>query len=179
MHKWIQTIMLGLVMVSVASTAVGAEPRFGMSMTESGGAIEDGPGMLLPLLLRGVGLTADQKVQMRAIMDTHRAIFPELFKQLRDAHKALAMQLLAAGEVKAEDLAPQLQHINQLRAQLLREGTQVMLEVRQVLKPAQLAKAAQLKARMQALYDEMHSLMRGNNPGAGQDDNGPALSRNP
>jgi len=179
MHKWIQTIMLGLVMVSVASTAVGAEPRFGMNMTESGGAIEDGPGMLLPLLLRGVGLTADQKVQMRAIMDTHRAIFPELFKQLRDAHKALAMQLLAAGEVKAEDLAPQLQHINQLRAQLLREGTQVMLEVRQVLKPAQLAKAAQLKARMQALYDEMHSLMRGNNLGAGQDDNGPALSRNP
>ena len=179
MHKWIQTIMLGLVMVSVASTAVGAEPRFGMSMTESGGAIEDGPGMLLPLLLRGVGLTADQKVQVRAIMDTHRAIFPELFKQLRDAHKALAMQLLAAGEVKAEDLAPQLQQINQLRAQLLREGTQVMLEVRQVLKPAQLAKAAQLKARMQALYDEMHSLMRGNNLGAGQDDNGPALSRNP
>ena len=50
---------------------------------------------------------------------------------------------------------------------------------RQVLKPAQLAKAAQLKARMQALYDEMHSLMRGNNLGAGQDDNGPALSRNP
>ncbi len=171
--------MLGLVVVSVASTLVGAEPRFGMSMTEPGGAIEDGPGMLLPLLLRGVGLTADQKAQVRAIMDTHRAIFPELFKQLRDAHKALAMQLLEAGEVKAEDLVPQLQHINQLRAQLLREGTQVMLEVRQVLKPEQLAKAAQLKARMQALYDEMHSLMRGNNLGAGQDDNAPALSRNP
>ena len=166
-------------MVSVASTAVGAEPRFGMNMTESGGAIEDGPGMLLPLLLRGVGLTADQKVQMRAIMDTHRAIFPELFKQLRDAHKALAMQLLAAGEVKAEDLAPQLQHINQLRAQLLREGTQVMLEVRQVLTPEQLARAAQLKARMQALHDEMGSLMRGDNPSAGQDEDGPALPHHP
>jgi len=49
MHKWIQTIMLGLVVVSVASTAVGAERRFGMSMTEPGGVIEDGPGMLLPL----------------------------------------------------------------------------------------------------------------------------------
>ena len=79
MHKWIQTIMLGLVVVSVASTAVCAERRFGMSMTEPGGAIEDGPGMLLPLLLRCVGLTADQKVQVRAIMDTRRAIFPELF----------------------------------------------------------------------------------------------------
>lgn len=179
MRQWIRIMMVGLVVASVAYTPVFAQPRFGMGMGGPGGRMGDGPDMLLPLLVRGVGLTAEQKTQVRAIMDAHHATFPELFKQLRDAHEALTVQLLASGEVKAEALAAQIHNINQLRAQLLQEGTQVMLEVRQVLTPEQLAKAAQLKARMQALHDEMGSLMRGNNPGAGQDEDGPALPHHP
>ena len=166
MRQWIRIMMLGLVVASVSYTPVFAQPRFGMEMAGPMGPMGDGPGMFLPLLLRGVGLTAEQKEQVRAIMDAHHKTFPELFRQLRTAHDELATKLLASGDVKAEDLTSPAQRITQLRDQLLQEGTQVMLAVRQVLTPEQLAKAAQIKERMDALQDEMRSLMRGNNPGA-------------
>ena len=123
------------------------------------GIIGDGPGMMIPLLLRGIDLTDDQKVRIKDIMKTQRTNLRTLFSQVRTAHEEMADKLLTPGEVKAEDFTPQLQRITQLREQLLRDGLTVMLEVRQILTPEQLAKAAHLKERMQALHEEMRGLV--------------------
>lgn len=118
----------------------------------------DGPGMMLPMLLRGLDLTDEQKTQIRTIMANNRGKLRPLFQQLRAAHEEVANKLLAPGDVSRSDVLPQLQQMEQLRGQLMEEGLAVMLEVRKVLTPEQLTKAAQLKEKMQALHQEMRGL---------------------
>ena len=85
--------------------------------------------------------------------------FETLRGQLRAAQEQLAGKLYAPGPVKAEDLTSLIQQIGQLRGQLTQEGLQVALEVRGVLTPEQLAKAAQTRQRMNELRAEMRSLL--------------------
>lgn len=59
---------------------------------------------MLPMLLRGADLTAEQKTQAGKVMAAHRPTFEALFKQLRAAKEEMAEKLLASGEVQAEDL---------------------------------------------------------------------------
>ena len=130
----------------------------------------DGPGMMLPLLLRGADLTDQQKAQIKTIMTSRRGTLRPLFQQLRAAHEELATKLLTPGEVQAGDLTPQLQQIAQLREQLSQEGLAVMLGVRKVLTPEQLAKASQRRERMQALSQEMRGLFNEKVPAPGSDE---------
>jgi hypothetical protein len=48
----------------------------------------------------------------------------------------------------------------------MKDGLNVMLEVRKILTPEQLAKAAQIKERMQALHEEMRGLLHEKGSGA-------------
>ena len=114
--------------------------------------------MALPLLLRGANLTADQKSQVQQIMTTHRGGFRDLFSQLRAAQDQMANKLFSTERLQEADLAPQVQQIAQLRNQLAEEGLKVVLEIRGVLTPEQLAKASQLKSQMQSLHSQMRGL---------------------
>jgi Spy/CpxP family protein refolding chaperone len=118
----------------------------------------DGTGIALPLLLRGANLTSDQKAQVQQIMANHRAAFRDLFSQLRAIQDQMANKLFSAGRLQEADLAPQVQQIAQLRNQLAEEGLRVVLEIRGVLTPEQLAKASQLKSQIQSLHSQMRSL---------------------
>ena len=129
-------------------------PRLGM--------MGEGAGMTLPLLLRGANLTADQKTQVHQIMANHRSTFQNLFSQLRAAQDQISSKLLSTGAVGESDLAPQLQQVSTLRSQLAEEGLRVALEIRNILTPDQLAKAAQLKTQMQSLQSQMKNLMNPN-----------------
>ena len=123
------------------------------------GMMGPGASMTLPLLLRGANLTADQKTQVQQIVGNHRPTFQTLFSQLRSAQDQISSKLLSAGAVSESDLAPQLQQISSLRSQLAEEGLRVALEIRNILTPDQLAKAAQFKTQMQSLQSQMRSLM--------------------
>ena len=125
---------------------------------ERGGIAGDGTGIALPLLLRAANLTPDQKAQVRQIMANHRVTLQELFNQLRAAQDQMANKLFSTGRLQEADLAPQVQQIAQLRNQLAEEGLRVVLEIRGVLTPEQLAKASQLKSQMQSLHSQMRSL---------------------
>jgi Spy/CpxP family protein refolding chaperone len=114
--------------------------------------------MMLPLLLKGVDLTDAQEKQVHEIMAAHRATFRTLFSELQTAHKDMADRLFTAGNVRVEDLTTPMQRVAQLREQLMQEGLKVALEVRGVLTPEQLAKAAQIKDRMRELHTEMRQL---------------------
>ena len=117
----------------------------------------DGPGMMLPLMLKKLDLTADQDAQVQKIMAAHHDTFKALFTKLEAAHEEMANKFFAPGALSAADLTSQTQAVSQLREQLMNEGLKVALEIRGVLTPDQLAKAAQLKDRMQAMHAEMRS----------------------
>jgi len=164
--KW-SLVTVGLVAVSLCAATVYGQHRFGGMgwkgrkgmMGDGPGMMGDGPGMMLPLLLRRADLTPEQKTQVQKIMANNRDEFHTLFNQVRAAQKDLVDQLFASKAVTVDKLAPQVQLVTQLRGQLLQKGLKTALEVRGVLTPEQLAKAAQRKDRLQALHAEMRSLL--------------------
>ena len=166
--KNLYKVFLGFILLGLGVTTVFAQgpmpPPPGMRW------MGDGPGMMLPLLLRGADLTDQQKTQIKTIMAAHRGTLRPLFQQLRTAHEELATKLLAPGDIQTGDLTPQLQQIARLREQLSQEGLAVMLEVRKVLTAEQLAKAAQRRERMQALRQEMQGLFNEKAPAPGSDE---------
>lgn len=161
---------MGLLAASLWGVPASSQPHFGGRHLMMSPPLGDGPGMMLPLLLKGVDLTPEQEAKVHSIMTAHHATFRTLFTQLRAAHEEMADKLFAPGAVTTEDLAPQTQRMTQLRDQLMRDGLNVMLEIRTLLTPEQLAKAAQLKTRMQALQSEMRSLLHEQKSGAKPDD---------
>jgi Spy/CpxP family protein refolding chaperone len=165
MGKKLQLALLGL-----ATLGLLCIPAYGQHHFMGMGPMGDGPGMMLPLLLKGVNLTTEQQTRVRGIMDTHRPTLHTLFQQLRTAHEEMANKLFAPGAVQAGDLTPQVQHIAQLREQLMQEGLKVTLEVREVLTAEQLAKAAEIKQRMQTLHQEMRNLLQEKNSGNGPEE---------
>lgn len=135
-----------------------AQPRPGFHGPRPG-MMGDGAAMTLPLLLRGANLTADQKTQVKQIMANHRATFQNLFSQLRTVQDQISSKLFSTGAVSESDVMPQLQQVTALRSQLAEEGLRVALEIRNILTPDQLNKAAQLKTQMQSLRNQMKNLM--------------------
>src|SRR5207245_6714273 len=94
-------------------------------------------------------------VQTCALPISARAASRALIGQLRQAQRELADRLFAPGNLQEADLGPQLQRIASLREQLVQENAKIALEVRAILTPEQLARAAQVKARMRQRHDEM------------------------
>jgi Spy/CpxP family protein refolding chaperone len=138
-------VAVGLWTATASANGMGPWPRGGRGM--------------LPLLLRGVGLSEAQQAQVRQIVAAHRPQFRALHDQLRVAHGELAEKLYGSAPVAAADLDPLLERLSQLRRQLAQEGLQVALEVRGILTPEQLAKAAQIRQRLNELRAEMRNLV--------------------
>jgi Spy/CpxP family protein refolding chaperone len=136
----------------------GALPGAAQMRHERGTGWSREGSMALPLLIRAANLTPEQDARVRAILANHRAVTRNTVEQLRRAQDDLADRLLAAGPVGATDLEPLLKQIGGLREQLLQDSAQIALEVRSVLTPEQLARAGQVRARMQKLQTELQQL---------------------
>lgn len=151
----------GVVLAAVLAIGIWTAPASGKRPggAEMYGAYGGHGDMMLRVLLRGVALTEAQQAQVKQIVANHRPQFEGLVSQLRSAREQLADKLYASGPVKAEDLAPLMQQIAQLRGQLSQEGLQVALEIRGVLTPEQLAKAGQTRRRFNELRAEMRGLL--------------------
>jgi Spy/CpxP family protein refolding chaperone len=150
--------IVGAVLISIGLWSFPLYAQAGPGRHGPIGMMEEGHGMMLPLLLSGVNLTVEQKAEAKQIMHNHRGTFRDLFGQLRAAQEDMANKLFAPGGLQESDLAPQVQQITQLHNQLAQEGIRVMLEIRSVLTSEQLAKAAQLRQQMQALHAQMTNL---------------------
>lgn len=157
MQKWIVSIAIIVMSVSLWSAPVWAQHHGGRG---AGG---------LGRLLRGLDLTSEQKEQVRAIRTAHQQVLRDLGQQLREARENLATRLLTPGNVSAQDLTPQAQRITQLHEQAFQEKLQLLLEIRQLLTPEQLAKAGQIRSRMRSLHEEMRGLMPGSYDEEGDD----------
>ena len=152
MKRPIQLLIVGLV---VALGAVPVFAQFGEQLGASAGRREAG---ILFMLLRGANLDAEQQTRLREIVTAHRGKSEQLIKQLRGAQDELLDRLLAPGPVQSDDLRPVRQRIAQLWEQLAHDRLATALEIRGLLTPEQLARAAQMKDRYRALRAEMREL---------------------
>ena len=119
-----------------------------------------GPGMMLPFMLKKLGLTADQQAQVDKIMADHRANLKSYFSDMETQNEALAEKLFSAKQpLTLDDVKDQTTQISGLREKLMGEGIAVAVDIHNVLTPDQLAKAADLHAKMKALHDQMRGVM--------------------
>jgi len=157
MRRW--AAVLGVLLI----VGLGSELAFGQAAPPASrwGGWDGGSPFMFRTVLRGVGLTDSQQAQVRQIVANHRSQFQTLRGQLRTVQTQLADKLYGAGPVTPDDLAPLTQQIAQLREQLAREALQTALDVRAVLTADQLAKAAQIRQRLNELRSEIRSLTGG------------------
>lgn len=155
-----RTIAVALLVASTATAALAqsAPPGPGAPLGRMREVMGRADGELW-LMIRAANLTPEQQAKVRGILSTHRAATRPLIEQLRQAQQELGAKLLAPGPLQAADLQPQLGRIGQLRDQLAQDGAQAALEVRAVLTPEQLTRAAQTKERLTQLREEMRQLM--------------------
>jgi Heavy-metal resistance len=154
-----KSLLIGMVIACLWAATGFVQPVW----AQEGGRAGRG-GVLLRLLYK-VGLTDDQKAQVKQILANHRTTLRSLRSQLQMNREQLGDLLLGARPVTSDD--PQLQSLaqtaNDLRGQIAHEWLQAMVEVRAILRPDQLAQAAQLQDQLRTLRQEMHSLL-GNQP---------------
>jgi periplasmic protein CpxP/Spy len=151
-----------IVSIALASSALAEGPAM---FHERGG-----PGGVPPMqgedpmrILQGIKLTPQQETQVHQILETNRANLRDLFAKLRAAQDALATALLRPGNVSAADVTPLLDNTLQIRRQLAERGLDTMLQVRAILTPDQLAKAAARRAKMKELEAQMRALLEESN----------------
>ena len=138
----------------------GGPPPMMRGMPGGGGGGGDAPGMVIPLLLHGADLTAEQRDKVRALMSSQRAELRALFDQLRSANEALATRLTSPTPVDAAALKPDVERIAAARQALMDHGLTVALALRGILTPEQLRAVTEKRARMEDLQRQMRELMK-------------------
>jgi len=119
-------------------------------------------GLLSPRLLNALNLTPDQvtkiEVHKKALTEANKAFVTEV-TALR---KEVADKLYGPNPVTEADVARQITKIADLREKILREGFRIALEVRHVLRPDQLAKAAAIRQQLLEIQGEVRGLFNEN-----------------
>lgn len=106
-------------------------------------------------VLRAVGLSDDQKAQIRQVYVQHRPQLQSLRQQLVTAQGQLRDKLYSTTPPTAADLAS----ISQLRDQLAQERLAIALAIRNILTADQLAKAAQIRQQLKDLRQQQRNLL--------------------
>lgn len=160
MHTRKQRPGVVILLVGILATSLWTASAYGQSHRDRAMRWERGDeGLLLPLLVRGAGLTETQQAQLKQLVTSHRSKADTLQRQLRVAREQLVEKLYTPGPLKTEELTSLTQQIGKLRESWAHESLQVALEVRKVLTPEQLAKAKQRRQRLNELRAEMRSLL--------------------
>lgn len=120
----------------------------------------DAPGMVIPLMLHAANLTPEQREKAKALMAANRERLRTLFEQLKTANDALASKLVGSAPVDAAALQPEVARVEQARQQLMEQGLTIVLGLRGILTPEQLAAVTAKRAKLEDLQRQMRDLMR-------------------
>jgi len=162
LHPPRTVLALGILAACLACLPVAAQPLGPMLppdqplplFPQSG----DEPSMLLGILTRGAGLTKEQRQQVAKIMDAHRERLDDTHRRVRTAQDELAARMCAPGALPADALAPDVERLAAAHRARLEAIVGAAREVRGVLTPEQLARAAAWTSRLQKLRTEIHDL---------------------
>jgi len=112
-------------------------------------------------LLHALDLSADQKEKVQDVLAAHGPKFHTLMANQKAARQAIADKLLGTGTVSQQDIDAAAQQASQAMSDVIHERLSVALEVRNILTPAQIQKAATIQASMQQLHTQMRELLGG------------------
>ncbi|HUE30384.1 MAG TPA: Spy/CpxP family protein refolding chaperone [Verrucomicrobiae bacterium] len=143
---------------TLALVIAGSPPAFGHGM-RGGGACGHGGLAGEHHILRALDLSADQRQQVKAILMAHRTTRAPLVANETAAKQALADKLHGTGTVAPVDLDALVEREAQAHTALVRERLATALDVRNVLTPAQIQKAATIRAGMKGLHAQMRQLL--------------------
>jgi hypothetical protein len=106
--------------------------------------VGDGPGMLIPVLVQTTDLTVDQGTRVTRLLETEGPPMHELLKSLQQANLQLAQMTFTTATPRAADVAPALRRISSIRQEIMQREMAMLLRLRAVLKPEQLARLAEV-----------------------------------
>lgn len=115
-------------------------------------------------ILHGLNLTEAQKSEVRKIMQTNWAQMKPVFQQMHTIHEQIVGKLVGTAPVAQSDLTPLVQQEEQLRDQLDTARVSTALQIRGLLTPDQLAKAASTHQQLEALHDQERAIVGGDQP---------------
>jgi Spy/CpxP family protein refolding chaperone len=139
--------------ISVSALAI-AEPMQG-GWHHGGGGME---------LLHGLSLTDAQKEQVKSIEQADREQMRPVMHQLHSLHEQIETGLLSGAT--ADQLGSLVQQEETLRNQMDAAHLGLAVQIRGVLTPEQLTQASTQHAKLVALHEQEHELMRGGEPPA-------------
>jgi Spy/CpxP family protein refolding chaperone len=119
-------------------------------------------GLMSPRMLNALNLTPEQKAQIEISKEAFRQAQRTYLAEVTVLRKEVADKLFGSNPVREADVAPQITKIADLREKILREGFRIALEVRSVLRPDQLAKAAAIRQQLQEIQSEVRQLYNEN-----------------
>jgi len=150
---------MNLRQIAIAAATAGALGMAGVAVAQPGPGFHHGGGEMG--FLHGVTLTDAQKAQMQAIHKAGWAQMKSIMTQMRSVHEQIATKMLAPGDVTAESLSPLVAQEESLRQQMDSMHLSQTLQMRAILTPAQLAQAASMHAKLEALHAQEHAVMTG------------------
>ena len=143
-----------LAAVLVGAMAAVAAPAMAQSVE---GGWHAGGGMRV---LRSIGLDDTQKASVKQLTQTSRAQTRPVRQQLRAVHTQLNAALFAPGTTEAT-LLPLVRQEAQLREELESAHYALLLQIRDVLTPAQVGQAATIQQQLAQLHAAEHQIMSG------------------
>jgi Spy/CpxP family protein refolding chaperone len=111
------------------------------------------------MMLKSANLTAAQQSQVQLILNTNRQQMQSLRQQLMSLHEKISDKLLSSGSVTAADLKPLVEKASHLEATLNQSMTDTAISVRNVLTPAQVAKLADVHAKLRNIHQQIQGIM--------------------
>ena len=148
----------GLLALNLMSSPVYGQPRNADTQAMAGFTF----GLLSPRLLNALTLTPDQvtkiEAQKKALTEANKAFVTKV----TTLRKEVADKLYGPNPATEADVARQITKIADLREKILREGFRIALEVRHVLRPDQLAKAAAIRQQLLEIQGEVRGLFNEN-----------------
>ncbi len=110
-------------------------------------------------ILHGLDLTDAQKSEVHKIIKTNWSQMKPVMEQARTLHEQIVTKLTGTDAVTQTDLTPLVQQEEQLRAQLDNARVSTALQIRGLLTPAQLAKAASTHQQLEALHEQERAIV--------------------
>jgi hypothetical protein len=141
-------LILGLVVVGVVTLWVSAAHAESTERQPllTPVLVDDGPGMLIPVIVKTAELTDEQDAAVTKLMEKENAPILKLLKALQRASVELAEKTFEAESPRPTETAPLLRRISEIRGQLMQREMATLLRIRALLKPEQLANIEKVNA---------------------------------
>ena len=135
------------------------------------GGMHGGDSSHFLMLLKSANLTPAQESQVHLILNSNRMQMRSLGQQLRSLHEKISDKLLGPGTVTASDLKPLVDKASHIEATLNQSMTDTALSIRNILTPAQIAKLAEVHAKLDSIHKQIQGIMGHGEDGPEDGDN--------